>query len=216
VVPNYAGNFSAWGLLEQDVVRSAALTILSRLDEQGVAAAEQALARLFTQLEERTDKRVAGTLGHEAELDLRYPGQEYTLTVPVRLREERILEQPDEIACRFGEAYERNYGHSFDVAVEIVSVRAIERTALPRPSERPPAPSVNGASRTRRIAQAFSFAGGGSRDFDVIDRESLAPGTAFEGPAIVMEATTTSYVDAGMRGVVHDSGALILTDKQVA
>ena len=216
VVPNHAGNFSAWGLLEQDVVRSAALTILSRLDEQGVAAAEQALAKLFTQLEERTDKRVAGTLGHEAELDLRYPGQEYTLTVPVRLEEERILEQPDEIARRLGEAYERNYGHSFDVAVEIVSVRAIERTALPRPSERPPAPSVNGASQTRQTAQAFSFAGGGSRDFDVIDRQSLAPGTAFEGPAIVMEATTTSYVDAGIRGAVHDSGALILTDTQVA
>ena len=37
VVPNYAGNFSAWGLLEQDVVRSAALTIVSRLDREGIA-----------------------------------------------------------------------------------------------------------------------------------------------------------------------------------
>jgi N-methylhydantoinase A len=71
---------------------------------------------------------------------------------------------------------------------------------------------VNGASRAGRTAQAFSFADDESRDFEVIDRESLAPGTEFEGPAIVMEATTTSYVDAGMRGVVHDSGALILTD----
>jgi hypothetical protein len=27
-----------------------------------------------------------------------------------------------------------------------------------------------------------------------------------------MEPTTTTYVDAGLRGAVHESGALVLTD----
>ena len=41
VIPNHAGNFSAWGLLEQDVVRSAALTIVSPLDNAGLARAQR-------------------------------------------------------------------------------------------------------------------------------------------------------------------------------
>jgi N-methylhydantoinase A len=212
VVPRYAGNFSACGLLEQDVVRSAALTIVSPLDEQGVARAEETLARLFAQLDARTEKRVAGAVSHEAEFDLRYLGQEYTLTVPVDLDGDRIAEEPSSIAARFGEAYERNYGHSFDVGVDILTVRAIERTALPRPSARRPLVSSNGAGEGPRKAAAFSFERGRWCDFEVLERDALGPGQSFDGPAIVMEATTTTYVDAGLRGVVHDSGALLLTD----
>ena len=43
VIPNYAGNFSAWGLLEQDVVRTAALTIVTGLDEGGIGRAQETL-----------------------------------------------------------------------------------------------------------------------------------------------------------------------------
>src|SRR5262249_57418764 len=35
VVPRDAGNFSAWGLLDQDIVRSAARTSINRLHEPG-------------------------------------------------------------------------------------------------------------------------------------------------------------------------------------
>jgi N-methylhydantoinase A len=212
VIPNYAGNFSAWGLLEQDVVRSAALTIVAPLDDDGIARAEATLAKLFAQLDERLDRRVAGEVSHEAELDLRYPGQEYTLTVAVALDDGRIAEAPADIARRFGEAYERNYGHSFEVGVDILSVRAIERTALPRPSARAPKGSANGSAPARTSAEAYSFQRDEWCSFDVIERDNLAPGITFDGPAIVMEATTTSYVDAGLRGTVHESGALILSE----
>jgi N-methylhydantoinase A len=212
VIPNYAGNFSAWGLLEQDVVRSAALTIVAPLDDDGIARAEATLAKLFAQLDERLDRRVAGEVSHEAELDLRYPGQEYTLTVGVALDDGRIADAPADIARRFGEAYERNYGHSFEVGVDILSVRAIERTALPRPSARAPKGSANGSAPARTSADAYSFQRDEWCSFDVIERDSLAPGGTFDGPAIVMEATTTSYVDAGLRGTVQESGALILSE----
>jgi N-methylhydantoinase A len=213
VIPNYAGNFSAWGLLEQDVVRSAALTIVVPLDDDGIARADETLAKLFAQLDARSGRRVAGAVSHEAELDLRYPGQEYTLTIAVELEDDCIAESPAEIAKRFGEAYERNYGHSFDVGVDVLSVRAVERTALPRPSDRvAAAASSNGAPPARATARAYSFARDEWCEFEVVERDRLAPGATFEGPAIVMEATTTSYVDAGLSGRVHESGALILTE----
>jgi N-methylhydantoinase A len=214
VIPNHAGNFSAWGLLEQDVVRSAALTIVSSLDGAGLARAEEALGRLFAQLDERgADARVAGAVAREAELDLRYPGQEYTLTVAVALDGDRIAEEPAAIGARFGEAYERNYGHRFDVGVDILAVRAIERTALPRPAPGAWAGSSDGAPAASETSTAYSFTREEWCEFDVLSRAAVAPGATFEGPAIVMEPTTTTYVDAGLHGVVHESGALILTGR---
>jgi N-methylhydantoinase A len=211
VIPNYAGNFSAWGLLEQDVVRSAASTILSPLDDDGLGRAQQTLGQLFARLESRVQTALAGTVGHEAELDLRYPGQEYTLTVPIAFADGRIAESPQAIARRFAELYERTYGHSIDVGVDILSVRAIERTVLPR-AVAPRHPSTNGVGRAMHMARAYSFADEAWSEFRLIERDSLAPGAKFAGPAIIMETTTTSYIDSGFSGAVHESGALILTE----
>jgi N-methylhydantoinase A len=210
VIPNHAGNFSAWVLLEQDMVRSAALTIVAPLNADGLATAEEALAKLFRQLDERAERRVGGAVTHEAEFDLRYEGQEYSLALSVPIAGDRFTETPERIAACFAADYERTYGHSFEVGVTIVSVRAIERTALPRPSDtaRSAAP---GAQRTGATERAFSFAADDWLDFEVIDRASLAPGDTFAGPAIVLEPTTTTYVDTGLRGRVHDTGVLLLT-----
>jgi N-methylhydantoinase A len=211
VIPNYAGNFSAWGLLEQDVVRTAALTIVAGLDGAGIERAEEALDGLFEALEKRLEQRVAGEVRREAEFDCRYPGQEYTLTVAVPLEDGRIAEDPESIGRRFATAYERSYGHSFELAPEIESVRAIERTVLPRPSDRPAPTSSNGGGDLRPSSRAYSFACDEWRDFAVVDRDSLSPGDTFEGPAIVQEVTATSYLDAGLSIRVHDSGALVAT-----
>ena len=54
-IPNHAGNFSAWGLLEQDVVRSAALTIVSPLDDEGIARAQETHRAAFEQLDSRAE-----------------------------------------------------------------------------------------------------------------------------------------------------------------
>jgi N-methylhydantoinase A len=211
VVPRHAGNFSAWGLLEQDMVRSAALTIVQPLDADGLAAAEQTLAKLFARLDERAGDRVAGTVRHEAEFDLRFVGQEYSLAVTVELEDGRFTESPDAIGRRFAADYERNYGHSFDIGVSILSVRAIERTVLPKPSARPGA-SGGAATAEPATTRAYSFREDAWLDFAVIDRDTLAPGDAFAGPAIVLEPTTTSYFDAGSQGRVHENGALIVTE----
>ena len=97
------------------------------------------------------------------------------------------------------------------MGVDILSVRAIERTVLPR-AARPPVSITNGAAPTSHTANAYSFAREGWCQFELIERESLSAGARFDGPAIVMEATTTSYIYAGFSGSVHDSGALVLTD----
>jgi N-methylhydantoinase A/oxoprolinase/acetone carboxylase beta subunit len=46
--------------------------------------------------------------------------------------------------------------------------------------------------------------------FEVLQRASLAAGETFHGPAIVVEGTTTVYVDAGYGVAVDESGALVI------
>jgi N-methylhydantoinase A len=210
IIPNYAGNFSAWGLLEQDLVRSAALTIVSQLDGAGIAKAEVTLDQLFRQIDARAASGALGTTSRSAEFDLRYPGQEYTLTLPVPLQAGEVAETPERIAARFAENYERNYGHRFELDVELLTVRAIERTVLPR-TGRPRLATPGSADRSPDVTRAFSFARNDWCDFAVVDREALAPGDRLPSPAIIMEATTTSYIDAGLDGRVHDSGALVFS-----
>ena len=47
-------------------------------------------------------------------------------------------------------------------------------------------------------------------DFAVIDRSTLGPGSEVEGPAIVREQTTTTYVDRAYRASVGETGALMI------
>jgi N-methylhydantoinase A/oxoprolinase/acetone carboxylase beta subunit len=88
VVPPYAGNFSAWGLLGQDLVRSSASTSVASLTEEGIEAAGRELLGLFDRLVARSSS-LGPVQQHEAALDMRYVGQDYTLTIPVSFDESR-------------------------------------------------------------------------------------------------------------------------------
>src|SRR4029079_12429823 len=133
VVPRFAGNFSAWGLLCQDVARSAALTSGAALDDRGLDRTWHVLEQLFAKLDaDRGDSRVHGEEVCEAELDLRYSGQGYTLTVPIAWTEARgERADPAAVEAGFKSSYERTFGHTMDEEVEIFAARASVRTLLP-------------------------------------------------------------------------------------
>ncbi|MCW2952930.1 MAG: hyuA [Conexibacter sp.] len=206
VVPKHAGNFSAWGLLGQDLTRSRALTSIRTLDAEGVAAANASLATMFAELAED------GSDALEPALDLRYVGQEYTLTVHPRADPDgAIAEDAQEIETTFRRDYERTFGHRLDVPVEIVSMRATARTSLPRKANESSA--VGGTVRPRRSLEAYSFTQEERVTFGVVDRAGLDVSEFVEGPLIVLEETTTTYVDVGYRVHVHPSGTMIIEKK---
>lgn len=210
IVPAYAGNFSALGLLTQDVTRSAARTSLAMLDEAGLAQADRVLGELFTELGKRDrSAEKAGGL-REAALDLRYMGQEYSLTVPVPLAGDTVAPSPAQVVAAFHQDYERTFGHIINGPVQILSVRAILRSPLPRHGQRP-AVAFGGVTYRREI-QAFSFTRGRRLPFAVLERAGLPPGTALAGPVLLLEETTTTFVDAGFEARAHEEGSLFLTD----
>jgi N-methylhydantoinase A len=213
LLPPYAGNFSAWGLLGADLTQTIARTRITALDEAGIAAANAGLAELFSEVAERAAHD--GSV-REARLDMRYVGQEHSLTVDVEGDDGRISVTPEQLRERFRTEYERTFGLRMDDPVEIVSLRATVRTPLPRRGSAPVAAgsAENGASSSPAIAgttRAFSFADGEWADFDVVLREQLPVGARVKGPAILVEPTATSYVDRGFAGSVHASGSIVLT-----
>lgn len=213
VVPNHAGNFSAWGLLGQDVTRSAALTSIHRLDDAGLERANRVVGELFERLESRSEHSPAGVEDaiSEAALDLRYTGQEYTLTIRPPTSERRIAATAEEIRAQFEGDYERTFGHTLEESVEIVAIRAAIRRPLPRKTAEQGGRA--GAGRPERTIDAYSFTQDAQVPFRVLERSSLEPGRDLDGPAILLEETTTTYVDVGFRASVYGSGVLFLRDQ---
>jgi N-methylhydantoinase A len=209
LVPPHAGTFSALGLLSSDLTRSVARTRIQRLADESLPTVTATLRELWSELERgRRD-------GHarEARLDLRYVGQEHSLTLPLPLAGDDLAADSARIRVLFETEYERTFGHTMDEAVEIVTVRA--SVVSPLPPLRSYAAHANGSGSAARAGEsrAYSFVRGEWTTFSVLERSALEPGKPLAGPAIVLEPTATTYLDAGF-GVYLDATGVLIIDRQ--
>ncbi len=212
-VPNYAGNFSAWGLLLQDISRGSARTVLAPLSEDGLDIASRIMAGVRADLETRAGESRsarAADMTIVSSLDLRYDGQEYFLNIEVPFENGRIAMAADELQRQFATDYKKRYGHALEAHVEIVAARLTAVTPLPK-TNLVSAPSRACEASESRFVDAFSFANNAWQQFEVIDRDQLRTGDRRTGPMIVLEETATTYVDADLELEVHPSGTLLLT-----
>jgi N-methylhydantoinase A len=66
--------------------------------------------------------------------------------------------------------------------------------------------------RPPRSFESFSFTAAERLPFALVDRHGLGVGDRLDGPAIVVEETATTYLDAGWAAEVDASGCLVITD----
>jgi N-methylhydantoinase A len=211
VVPPYAGNFSAWGLLGADLTQTGARTRITRLDDDAIETANTILGELFADLDARGAQRSGAV--REVALDMRYAGQEHTLTIDIP-GDGRVEASADEIRTRFITDYDRTFGHTMEEAVEIVSFRATVRTALARRAAESPAVASTSASEQGNV-EAWSFTRGERLTFELVDRASIDE-SGVSGPAIVLEDTATTYLDADFDARLGAGGILHITDTKGA
>jgi N-methylhydantoinase A len=209
VVPPYAGNFSAWGMLGADLVRTATRTHVMNTGDEDLVEASRLLSELFTTLEHRGTSE-GRHFNQEAALDMRYHGQEHTVTIPVPWEDGKIQIGQDELRERFSQEYLKAFSYTLEFDPEIETLRATEREKLPRRKVQ----QSNGVATTSAEAdkreRAYSFSRDEWLEFAHIDPSQLHPGAVIEGPAIILEETATIYVDAGFSGSIDESGALRL------
>jgi N-methylhydantoinase A len=211
-VPPHAGNFSAWGLLGQDVAHHAARTMISVFDEEQHSRVDEVIAELFAELENDRDSVAAeGEVERTVALDLRYVGQDHTLTITVADDDGTIGDHADEIRSSFEDDYLRRFGVILPEPLEVVTLRAIRRLRIDRP-KLAAATLDHDAEPIERdsTASAYSFTENRWMDFALVDRASLAE-RPVDGPAIVFEPTATTYVDAGFGLRISSTGSMILT-----
>ena len=103
---------------------------------------------------------------------------------------------------------------SSDEEVEIVSTRATLRTPLPRRAAESFA-SSGGTATGARTVRGWSFTKNDWLDFAIVQRSSIGE-TPLPGPAIILEETATTYMDAEFEARLHPSGSIFITDTREA
>ncbi|WP_062356649.1 hydantoinase/oxoprolinase family protein [Herbidospora yilanensis] len=206
VVPFAPSGFSAWGMLSADIVGDFSRTVMATLDDIDLAELDERFgeveAEAVASLKEQGVPADLAIL--ERQLELRYLGQEHTLTVPVG----RELDA-ETVRVTFEELHRARYGHAMDNRLQILNLRVRGIGRADRPElVRPPRREGELAPRRR---QAYDFGVRALTSFAVYDRADLAPGDAFAGPALVDEGTSTTVVPSGQRVEVDEFGHLLVT-----
>jgi N-methylhydantoinase A len=211
LIPRHPGNFSAWGLLNQDLTQSAATTAVQPLDEHGLESAQDVIGDLFTSLRGRSDARLdALPVVDEASVDLRYTGQEYCLNIGLEIDpSHRITDDPRTLGDRFTESYQRTFGHSLTDDIQIVTLRATRRRMLPEMAEISNGHEPTGLASSAELL-AYSFTEARRRTVIVRERTSIAAGDAVSGPLVITEPTATTYLDSNWSITVADDGTLLV------
>ncbi len=206
VVPPLPGLFSAYGLLAADVR-------IATSRSHVVAATEHAwaeLATIFAALHAEGDDALArqnvapGDRIFSRELALRYAGQSFEIAVPDGAFATTIE--------AFHARHERRYGYAArDEIVEIVTLRSIAlgRTNKPAVSihaDAPSAPPPNDArAEIRPVWDGTQMA-----QTPVYARERLPIGAALDGPAVIEQYDTTTYVAPGWTAHVDRCANLVV------
>jgi N-methylhydantoinase A len=208
VVPANPGVLSAWGMLHTDTRHDLVQSFFVPTDELApaalTAAVEELCARGRSQLHE--DGVAHDAMELVPAVDLRYVGQEYSVTVPWALPEDPV----DVIASlpgRFAEAHLDRYGHNNPgESVECVNLRV---TALGR-VEKVPARTIAAANGTKPVASTSTYFDGGWRATEIYRRDALGAGAAIAGPAVVLEDACTILIPPGWGCAVSEHGHLLV------
>jgi N-methylhydantoinase A len=211
LVPRFPGAFSAWGMLETEVRKDASRAYFSPLAEVD----HDDLARLLETLEEEgfaglAEEGITRETGRvEHALDLRYVGQEYSLTIPLTgAGEPREADFEPSLSARFHEAHQTRFGHANPGApVEVVVVRTAALGDLGRAD--PAALEGGGGAAYPSETREVTF-GRWPQDTAIVRREDLRRGAVVEGPAVISEQTATTVVPPGASADVDAIGTLVV------
>ena len=213
VVPPDPGLFSAYGLLAADVRTTAVRSIVALASTLRAADLERA----FAEMEARGGGSLqrqgvgAGDTAFVRELDVRYLGQSFELTLPAGAPFDggafaRSLEG-------FHDRHARTYGYSSpDEPVEVVAARSTAIGMLPKPPISELAERADGAPAPDALLETRSvyFEDRGRLETPIYDRAKLQSGNRLAGPALVEQYDSCTLVAPGWNAQVDRFGNIVM------
>jgi N-methylhydantoinase A len=220
LVPRNPGLASAFGQLRVEVRDDYQRAILKKHSE----VTPEALESIFAEMEEQARKTLVREGVEEQEitlertLDLKYYPQTTYLNFPVpdgQLSQEVI----DQAVEMFLERHEQEFGYSVSLeftSVEFVNARLIATGPAPTGelkeiAETGTAEEAHIGSRQVHFAEA-----GGSIETQIYYRDRLKRNAAFDGPAIVEQADSTTVVPPGAHVEVDAYGNLVMDVRDIS
>lgn len=214
VIPKLPGAFSALGMLmaswRQDYVR----TFVGRLGQLEAAP----MRAVFDELAQTAQKQIddEGMAGQVADFrffaDLRYVGQEHTLSIPVS-SPEMLTDDTSEVRRRFDIEHDLRYGQAaIEEQMEIVNVRLVITAARQDAAARlwlseDWTPQEEAAEQSRDVIYDDPAKPLRAR---VFWRPALPAGFTFTGPAVIEEPNSTILIHPGDSVTVSRAGHLII------
>ncbi len=201
LVPLHAGVLSALGMLVAPPGRQRSRTLARPLHELEAEAVEA----LVEELAEQARRELAQEgipeerITVQPSADLRYQGQSFTLNLP--------WTGLADLAGAFARAHQARYGHVLPLPVELVNLRVAVRGPAPEVSLSTLPPHRPAADKPHRHTRVAGVAGA----VPVFRREDLGAGFTVEGPALITETVSTTYLAPGWRLTVLPQGHLHLT-----
>ena len=197
IVPPRPGLLSAYGMLAAEVTQEVSRTVLISTASAG---AHESVESVFTELAQAavTAMEEEGVPGDRLVVrhwvDARYEGQSFELRVP-----------GEDWDTRFHALHERRYGYQrTETPVEAVTLRAVASApGPPLDVERIP---HRGAAPT--IQRTRAYMEGEWADVDRVWRDDLNPNQTLDGPALVLEYSSTTWIPRGWGLTVDEWGNL--------
>lgn len=192
VVPPYPGNFSALGLLSTDLVYYDSRSAYVLLTPETAPRIEAVFAEMERGLRERAGPR-AGEATVRRSFDGRLLGQSWE-TPFVEVPEGPVApETIPELIERFHAAYERRFGNRFPyVPVQGVSYRV--ELIVPAEKVEFPSHETNGAEAAPTRTVEIRYFQADPLEAVEYQREALGAGARIEGPAVIREGLSTTFV----------------------
>lgn len=202
VVPPSPGVTSAMGCLLVDIQHDLAQMftgLASSADEESI---EEAFVGLETEASARL--RHEGVSAENAllqrKISMRYSGQWRSLQVPMGTGPGALKRAVQ----TFHEQYEREFSFRQDDApVEVYQLHLAAVGKTPKPAFRPKEVVPQPLPEAKERRQVF-FGSHGWVDTPVFDRDELAPGTNFNGPAIINQLDSTTVVPPATRAEIDE------------
>jgi N-methylhydantoinase A len=215
LVPPVPGNACAMGTLMTDVQEDAAVAFLTALEQADLdelnARRDAMRAQVLATLADQGIDADGVELAHL--VDMRYQGQIHELRIPIPTHP---VTAADLAGLR--ERFERTYEETYTVRLasgvpECVTLRVSARSPMPHYS----VPEHTGGDAAASPVGHRSVTDAGERwDVPVYDRYTLAAGTVLEGPVILEEAGSTTWVAPRMSCEVDARANLIVNTRPLA
>jgi len=216
IIPVAPANFSAWGMLMVDVRHDFSTTFVKALDEVSLDELNSKFQDLINRGMDVLSKEKV-TPEHrkiQKSLDIRYAGQEHTLSHPLDF--ELADGWRELVSNGFAQTYKDVYGYSLDRPLELVNVRVTAVGEMPKPvlGELNEAPI--GTKPTSSSSRAvFDTIKKSWVDCAIFQRTELLTSNLVLGPAMIEEPTTVTVVIEGHQCAVDRLGNLIITKVEV-